>query len=141
MLREIDIPEAHFDEANASSILQLAYIQALALEKTLELMDNKDVTIFGKPLKQKELKVKLAQLKPILEAFYLKFNQYGQSEASVNLIDAVNNCQELFKAMVVVGIDSLSTIGACISLKHFKEPLWNTLTTNIFKSNLISKEV
>jgi hypothetical protein len=57
MLREIDIPEAHFDEANASSILQLAYIQALALEKTLELMDNKDVTIFGKPLKQKELNV------------------------------------------------------------------------------------
>jgi hypothetical protein len=104
-------------------------------------LDNKDVTIFGKPLKQKELKVKLAQLKPILEAFYLKFNQYGQSEASVNLIDAVNNCHELFKAMVVVGIDSLSTIGACISLKHFKEPLWNTLTTNIFKSNLISKEI
>jgi hypothetical protein len=141
MLREVEIPEAHFDENNASKILQLAYLQALALEKTLELMDNKDVTIFGKPLKQKELKVKLTQLKPVLENFYLKFNQYGQSDSGVNLIDAVNNCQELFKAMVVVGIDSLSTIGACISLKHFREPLWNTLTTNIFKSNLISKEV
>jgi hypothetical protein len=141
MLREIEIPEAQFNEANASSILQLIYIQALALEQSLELLDNKDVTIFGKPLKQKELKVKLAQLKPILETFYLKFNQYGQSDSSVNLIDAVNNCQELFKAIVVVGIDSLSTIGACISLRHFKRPLWNTLTTNIFKSNLISKEV
>ena len=43
MLREIDIPEAHFDEANASSILQLIYIQALALEQSLELLDNKDV--------------------------------------------------------------------------------------------------
>jgi hypothetical protein len=141
MLRQIEIPEAIFDEGNSQQILQLAYLQALALEKTLELMDNKDVTIFGKPLKQKELKVKLTQLKPILESFYLKFNQYGNSDSSIHLIDAVNNCQELFKSMCTVGIDSLSTIGACISLRHFKRPLWNTLTTNIFKSDLISKEV
>ena len=139
MLREVEIPEAQFDETNRDKILQLAYIQALALEATLDLMGDERVTVFGKPLVQKELKVKLKQLRPVLETFYLKFNKYGQSQ--VNLIDAVNNCHELFKAMVVVGIDSLSTIGACISLKHFKEPLWNTLTTNIFKSNLISKEI
>jgi hypothetical protein len=139
MLREVEIPEAQFDETNRDKILQLAYIQALSLEATLDLMGDERVTVFGKPLVQKELKVKLKQLRPVLETFYLKFNKYGQSQ--VNLIDAVNNCHDLFKAMVIVGIDSISTIGACINLRHFNKPLWNTLTTNIFKSDLISREV
>jgi len=102
MLREVEIPEAQFDETNRDKILQLAYIQALALEATLDLMGDERVTVFGKPLVQKELKVKLKQLRPILESFYLKFNKYGQSQ--VNLIDAVSNCQDLFKAMVIVVI-------------------------------------